>query len=336
MQLTPQQNGWLKMAEIKANLFKELESHELMVQNLLATPGSLESLQAAIKRAKDTISEAKERRLSFTRMLDEKLYEPAMAYEKRMNQLLDEASKKELDLRIEAKNQSIISQNILNEKAAFKVHVTNEWYRIAEEYRENLRKGIDAFYRESLQNKTPYSDKLVCECQMFISAFLPSQIAKFQPQYLTPTEMEVIFYGIQKYDYEIDLEKALDHVPARFQNYENDLANSEAAIQAIIDAANRRESEVIKAIAIETATNTLIAQAETVTIETPKVKTEMKVVIVESEAWAKAVIMNFIKIWPADKLRVKSWSKLTLSQMAEALAKSGAELTNLELTEVCK
>jgi len=313
MQLTPQQNGWLKLAEIKANLFKELESHELMVQNLLATPGSLESLQAAIKRAKDTISEAKERRLSFTRMLDEKL-----------------------DLRIEAKNQSIISQNILNEKASFKVHVTNEWYRIAEEYRENLRKGIDAFYRESLQNKTPYSDKLICECQAFISAFLPGQMVKFQPQYLTSTEMEIIYYGIDKYNHEADLKKALDQLPARFQNYENDLANSEAAIQAIIAAANRREAEVIKAIAIETATNTLIAQAETVTIDTPKVKTEMKVVIVESEAWAKAVMMNFIKIWPADKLRVKSWSKLTLAQMAEALAKSGAELTNLELTEVCK
>jgi hypothetical protein len=238
-----------------------------------------------------------------------------------MVQLLDEASKKELDLRIEAKNQSIISQNILNEKTEFKVHVTNEWYRIAGEYRENLRKGIDAFYRESLQNKTPYSDKLICDCQVFISAFLPVQMVKFQPQYLTTTEMEIIYYGIEKYNHESDLQKALDQVPARFQNYENDLANSEDAIQAIIDAANRREAEVIKAITIETATNTLIAQAETVTIETPKVKTEMKVVVVESEAWAKAVIMNFIKIWPSDKLRVKSWSKLTLGQMAEALAK---------------
>lgn len=334
--LTPQQNGWLKLADIKANLFNELQSHELMVQNLLSTPSSLESLQAAIKRAKEVISEAKERRLTFTRMIDEKLYDPAIAYEKRMSELLESSVKKELELRIEAKKKAEHDQAILDEKALLKVHIINEWCRISEEYRENLRKGIDAFYRESLQNKTPFSDKLICECQAFISAFLPEQMDKFQAQYLTPTEMEIIFYGIEKYNHQADLQKALEQVPIRFQNYENDLANADAAIQAIIDAANRREAEVIKSIAIETATNTLIAQAETVTLETPKVKTEMKVVIVESEAWAKAVIMNFIKLWPADKLRVKSWSKLTLAQMAEALAKSGEPLTNLELTEVCK
>ena len=41
-------------------------------------------------------------------------------------------------------------------------------------------------------------------------------------------------------------------------------------------------------------------------------------------------------VFPVDKLRVKSWSKLTLAQMAEALGKSGAELTNLQMEEVCK
>jgi outer membrane protein OmpA-like peptidoglycan-associated protein len=134
----------------------------------------------------------------------------------------------------------------------------------------------------------------------------------------------------------MDLMRYQSEAEKKWISYEMDLVNAEVAIKALEKQAAEREAEIAQEIAIETATNTLIAQAETITLETPKIKREVKIIVVESEAWAKAVIVNFIRVFPVDKLRVKSWSKLTLAQMAEALAKSGAELHNLQTEEICK
>ena len=93
---------------------------------------------------------------------------------------------------------------------------------------------------------------------------------------------------------------------------------------------------------MESATNVLIAQAEVVQIETPKVKRELKVVIVESEIWAISVCNNFTRLLPhlSKYLRVKSWGNLTLAQMADAMGKymseTGDKIGNLQTEEVCK
>jgi len=86
----------------------------------------------------------------------------------------------------------------------------------------------------------------------------------------------------------------------------------------------------------------LIAQAETLIVDTPKVKREIKIVVIESEAWAMAVMTNFIKNWQhVNKyVKVKSWAKLSIGQMADALAKhiseTGETFSNLQTEEVCK
>lgn len=333
MQLTQQQNGWLRLADMKSSLFEELQKAELQIQGILAEINS-----DNLKSAKSVMAEAKEKRMSFTRLIDEKLINPAMDYEKRMNQVISAAAVVELEMRKKAEQEALQAQEILNEEAALRTHIINEWFRIAAENRLNYEKAIEASYRNCLSCRVPVEKvpAMITDMQCILEQFEIPQMQKFNRLLVSEVRAMEIYNSIEKYDPVFDLMKAKKNAAERWVNYEMDLANADAAIKALEKAANERETAIAEEIAIETATNVLIAQAETVMIETPKIKREMKVIVVESEAWAKAVLVNFIKVFPVDKLRVKSWSKLTLAQMAEALGKSGAELTNLQMEEVCK
>ena len=333
MQLTTQQQGWVKLADMKSSLFEELQKAELQIQGILAEINS-----DNLKSAKSVMAEAKEKRMSFTRLIDDKLINPAMEYEKRMNQVISAAAVVELEMRKKAEQEALEAQEILNEEAALRTHIINEWFRIAAENRLNYEKAIEASYRNCLACRVPVEKipAMIADMQHILEQFELPQMTKFNRVLVSEVRAMEIYNSIDKYDPVFDLMKAKKNAAERWVNYEMDLANADAAIKALENAANEREAAIAEEIAIETATNVLIAQAETVTIETPKIKREMKVVIVESEAWAKAVLVNFIKVFPVDKLRVKSWSKLTLAQMAEALGKSGAELHNLQMEEVCK
>lgn len=333
MQLTTQQQGWIRLADMKSSLFEELQKAELQVQGILSEINS-----DNLKSAKSVMADAKEKRMSFTRLIDEKLLNPAMDYEKRMNHVISAAAVVELEMRKKAEQEALQAQEILNEEAALRTHIINEWFRIAAENRLNYEKAIEASYRNCLACRVPAKKipAMIYDMQNILEQFEIPQMVKFNRVHVSDARAVEIYNSIDKYDPVFNLMDAKKKAAERWNNYEMDLANAEAAIKALEKAASEREAAIAEEIAIETATNVLIAQAETVTIETPKIKREMKVIVVESEAWAKAVLVNFIKVFPVDKLRVKSWSKLTLAQMAEALGKSGAELHNLQFEEVCK
>lgn len=333
MQLTTQQQGWIRLADMKTSLFEELQKAELQIQGILSEINS-----DNLKSAKSVMADAKEKRMSFTRLIDEKLLNPAMEYEKRMANVISAAAVVELEMRKKAEQEALQAQEILNEEAALRTHIINEWFRIAAENRLNYEKAIEASYRNCLACRVPVEKipAMVTDMEWILEQFEQPLMAKFNRVHVSDARAVEIYNSIDKYDPVLNLMDAKKKAAERWNNYEIDLANAEAAIKALEKAASEREAAIAEEIAIETATNVLIAQAETVTIETPKIKREMKVVIVESEAWAKAVLVNFIKVFPVDKLRVKSWSKLTLAQMAEALGKSGAELHNLQMEEVCK
>jgi hypothetical protein len=333
MELTTQQNGWLRMADMKNSLFDELQRAELQVQS------SLEEVTTEnLKSAKSIMTGAKEKRMAFTGMITDKLINPAMEYEKRMQNVINAAAVVELEMRKKQEEETLKAQAIINEESALRAHITNEYFQIAAENRLNYEKAIDASYRNCLRDRIAV-DKIpamVADMKHILSLFELPEMAKFQRTHVSDERAMEIYQSIEKYDPKLDLMRYQSEAEKKWINYEMDLANAEAAIKALEKQAAEREAEIAQEIAIETATNTLIAQAETITLETPRIKREVKIIVVESEAWAKAVIVNFIRIFPIEKLRVKSWSKLTLAQMAEALAKSGAELHNLQMEEVCK
>jgi len=147
-QLTTIQQGWLKLAEIRIDLFDRLRLDELACQAELKQFQELplDKMQSALKSAKFNLSEAKRKRLDFTRMIDDKLSTPSMEFEKRMAAMIDEASKFELAARLDMESKAIEAQLLQNEIAQFKAHIVNEWTRIAHEYRSNLQKMIDSSY----------------------------------------------------------------------------------------------------------------------------------------------------------------------------------------------
>lgn len=332
-QLTVQQQGWIRLADMKATLFEELQKAELEIQGILA-----EINAETLKTAKNKMASAKEKRMSFTRLIDEKLLNPAMEYEKRMANVINAAAVIELDQRKKAEAEAFEAQAIINEEAEFKAHLINEYHRIGAENRLNYEKAVNAWYRTGLEK----GDLDLSDIFRILEAIEEPQMNKFSRNYISDERAMEIFTTISKYDSDEDLEFAKGNAKLKYHNFSNDIANAEATIKALEQAAKQREAEITQEIAITTATNTLIVQAETVVIETPKIKRELKIVVVESETWAISVTNNFIRLLPhlAKYIRVKSWSKLTIGQMADALAKymteTGTTIGNLKTEEVCK
>ena len=345
-QLTTIQQGWLKLAEIRIDLFDRLRLDELACQAELKDFQDLplEKMQANLRNVKHFLSEAKRKRLDFTRMIDDKLLTPSMEFEKRMAAMIDEATKLELAARLDIESKAIEAQLLQNEIAQFKTHIVNEWTRIAHEYRSNLQKMIDSSYINCIKAKNPVSQvpAMVADLKDILSRFALSNFQKFNGICLLQDQQCIeIFHSIDKYVHDGDLAYYQTLAEERFKMYAHDFANAES-LAKLEQEQQLRVAAAEQELAADIATNTLIAQAETLIVDTPKVKREIKIIVVESEAWAMAVITNFIKNWQyVNKyVKVKSWAKLSIGQMAEALAKhiseTGETFANLQTEEVCK
>ena len=344
-QLTTIQQGWLKLAEIRIDLFDRLRLDELACQAELNRIQDLplERMQANLRNAKFNLSEAKRKRLEFTRMIDDKLTGPSMEFEKRMAAMIDEASKFELAARLDMESKAIESQLLQNEIAQFKAHIINEWTRIAHEYRSNLQKIIDSSYINCIKAKNPVEQvpAMVSDLQSIMSRFALGTFQKFDTRLIESEQALEIFHSIDKYNPDNDLAYYQTLAEERFAMYAHDLANSES-LAKLEQEQQIRVAQAEQELKADIATNTLIAQAETLIVETPKVKREIKIVVIESEAWAMAIMTNFIKNWQhVNKyVKVKSWAKLSIGQMADALAKhiseTGETFANLQTEEVCK
>jgi hypothetical protein len=344
-QLTTIQQGWLKLAEIRIDLFDRLRLDELACQVELKDFQDLplEKMQANLRNVKHFLSEAKRKRLDFTRMIDDKLSTPSMEFEKRMAAMIDEATKLELAARLDNESKAKESQLLQNEIAQFKTHIVNEWTRIAHEYRSNLQKMIDSSYINCIKAKNPVSQvpAMVSDLKDIMSRFALGNFQKFDTRLISNEQALEIFHSIDKYVHDRDLAYYQTLAAERFQMYAHDLANEES-LEKLLQEQQIRVIAAEQELAADIATNTLIAQAETLIVDTPKVKREIKIVVIESEAWAMAVMTNFIKNWQyVNKyVKVKSWAKLSIGQMAEALAKhiseTGETFSNLQTEEVCK
>jgi len=299
-QLTIIQQGWLKLAEIRIDLFDRLRLDELAcqaeLQNIDNVP--LDKMQANLRNAKFNLSEAKRKRLEFTRMIDDKLTQPSMEFEKRMAAMIDEANKFELAARLDIESKAKESQLHANEVALYKAHIINEWTRIAHEYRSNLQKMIDSSYINCINVKVSVDqlDAMILDLQSIMSKFDLSSFVKFQRMFITDQEALDIFHSIDKYEPSNDLAYYQSLVNDRFAMYAHDLANEES-LTKLLQEQQLRVAQAEQELKADIATNTLIAQAETLIVETPKVKREIKIVVIESEAWAMAVMTNFIKNW---------------------------------------
>jgi hypothetical protein len=345
-QLTPIQSGWIKMADIKTALFDELQRAELIIQGRLkdAETMDLGSLQMNIKSVKNLMSESKAKRLEFTRMIDDKLITPATAFEKRMAEQIEQAAAIELEMRKQAAENAGKQQAIANESAALKAHIVNEWFRIAAQYRHELERVTLESYSNCLKNRVPVDQLSIMTADMerILNAWNLPEFQKFERKLVSDGLAKEIYDSIEKYNPADDLQTAIKNISVIWSTYANDLANADVAIESIEKHKQIAEMAFEMDLEFETATNALIAEAEMPIVETPKVKKEIKIKVDESEQWAKTIVSNFIRLWPYvnQYVRVKSWTKLTIGQMADALAKhineTGNVIPGIETIEVCK
>lgn len=346
MNLTPIQSGWVKLADIKTALFDELQRAELAVQDYIngIEGNTLDVVQHNLKSAKQVMADAKSKRLEFTRMIDEKLITPTMEFEKRMAANIESGSAVELQMRKEAAEDAEKRQAYANEAAALKAHIVNEWFRIAARYRFELERITLESYQNCLKAKHPVESipAMVQDMKRIIDEWKLPDFEKFERKLIPDGHAKEIFDSIEKYNPANDLQTAKNNVSAVWSTYANDLANADAAIESIDQHKKLAEMALHVEIDLETSTNALIAEAETLIVETPKVKKEMKIVAEETEQWAKTIVSNFVRLWPyCNKfVLVKSWQKLTIGQMADALAKhineTGNNIPGVEMVEVCK
>lgn len=337
--------AWLALAKEKNEVTAEISRRELACQQLLLPePATYQEIDTMLASYRKALSDLSDYRKEFTNKITGALIAPQMEPEKRLNEKTNpryiELSNRSLTLRKDEADRAAKVNALNKERADFKTFIQNEHFRIAAEYRAELRKSITAMYAAWLNDNVqePAVDTLA---DLLAKLEVP-KIGKFTPALLKREEMIEIFNAIPKPDYAGILAEAQGSVQEVFANYTADLKNKEAAIahqqqqQALAVQAEQEQ------LAQQQAVTTLIATAETVTIETPKIKKTVEIILVESEGWAKAVMAAFIVNLPnlSKYIRVKSWAKLSIGQMADALSKyateTGEVFAGLEMKEVEK
>lgn len=342
-----QANAWVAMARTKNELAARLENAELMAQSILLPAQSTEDynkIDLALADYRKHHTQMVELRKQFTSQIELGVIQPLMSFEKKVdpktNELYKSLEAKSLAIKKteEAKAAAFNRKN--QERSAFITHIKNEWLRIQSQYSTMLRSAITSFYAESLKAKVeaPPIKKL----EELLTNIPVATMSKFIASQHTNEELMVIYNEQKAPDFQAILADAIQSIDGVFQMYEQDLANAEqAAAHALQQDALRKQEE--ERIANEQAAmNTLLTTAEVVTVETPKIKRSVKIVVHESSQWAKAVMTNFMlhEQHLAKYIRVKSWSKLSIGQMAEYLSKyasdTGEVFNGVEFEEVEK
>jgi hypothetical protein len=346
MELTPQQHGWVKLAGIKETLVNNLNNAELSIQGILADLQSKDhaNIEHAINEAKSVFKQAKGSRLEFTRLIDDKLINPIMDYEKRMQKNIDAGVVIELEARKAEALRIQAEQIYLNEVAAFKTHIKNELARIKNKYIDDLRKGINVMYREYLLQKEPIENiaQMKLHAENFIKSFKLDDFQKFPLHAVTNEQAFEIWEEMGTYNPEQDLSNALDSIDDVFKTYQLDLQNAEMAILANQQKQNEIDKSRLEQQTFEKLSNELIDDANSVKLEMPKFKNEIRIVFENSETWALNIITHFMKNYQfiSKHIKVKTWDKLTLGQMSTALAKhiqeTGEQIPSFQIEEICK
>ena len=153
---------------------------------------------------------------------------------------------------------------------------------------------------------------------------------------LTAEEAKAVFKTIAPYNGEEDLTKAASDLEDIFSMYAHDRKNADAAIKQAEADQEKQAAAIQKDLAVETSITKLTEETATAYVNpAPGAKLKKKMVVVEenTEEWAVAVIAEFVKNWQSVRkhVRVGTWAKLSIGQMATALGKHATESSNHKL-----
>lgn len=342
-QLSPTQKGWLVIGERTGNTFKSLQAQELEIQSIVSgyETSDLDAVQSKLKKAKAKAAEAKDERLSFTRMIEERLTGPSMMFEKRNDELLGKVSARELQLRKEQAAKDAEANAKEAEKAALKAFMINEWNRISTSYKINLNQVITQAYTTALEDKIATQDlpEYLAGVKKLLSEIPQGAKGKFDLKLLSKEEAMEVYKTVSVPDMSAILSAAQSYMENNvFAMYEQDLQNTEKAAEAHKKLMDEQAAKDKEKMEMEAASITLMSQAEPLVMNSgAKVKKIMKVKREESERFALTVIRTAIANWPdfKDKMAVKSWLKL-VDPFVKALDKMDTQFDGLQYEEIEK
>lgn len=349
-QLTAQQQAWAQLPLQKNAVANELQNMELSAQRFLQlaeTPNSpYELIDTNLNSYKKLYAEMVDKRKPFTSMITERIINPLMEFEKRVdpakNATYLSLAARSLQLRKQKETEVANANAKEQEKVAFQTHVVNEYHRVVEQYRNIVRDFVLKNYTANLLSKISDVTGIVQDLKKQISQIKPPPFVRYMPKFITEAEMNEIYSAVPPPKWNDYYNELMGEVDTTFSNYESDLANASEAILAqeqqvalknVEDSAKTKE-----AIAIDTLT----IRSEAVIIDAPVIKKSVKVVELNTEEWSMAIIVAYVKNRTdlIKYFRVKTWSKLSLGQIADALGKlateTGLQFDNLQLEEICK
>ena len=353
--------GWMKLKDKKDDLLKILQVDELAAQQALKNihptgqPLTITEREEAVKSYRAIWSSMVEKRRQFTGYIELQLFTQVMEPEKRLDPKSSAAftsyAQVTLNMKLDEEKKATAQQAIQQELAQFEAFLKNEYSRVVSEYRIQMYNEIDKMYRICLQadvslpaEKTPYPNTRQLK-EMLVQIPLGG-INRFNRQFASPDQLNQIWSRTPQPNFSILQEEMLKEVDSKFALYANDLAVMRSGGSPSFQEETAQQIQQIQQEASqEMAANTLIAHAESVPVIIPEgkpVKRSLEPVIVETEAYATAVIMNWIKYPDSHSYaRNRKWSTLDIAQMATALAKYTGEkaiagMQGMEFKEVIK
>jgi hypothetical protein len=341
------QLSWLQLSDLKLNIEKQIEGKILEIQQALNGWETMDllALQAATEKANKIVKSIPDLRKSFTGYLD-RISDQMMSIQKRAEgmEILSQAVAKELELRL-AKEQTdgAVSEKV-SEAARFKAHVQNEYVRISSEYEIALSNYINTSYLTALdQNFTDEGlfDHIRKETE-WLKNIQRSAPVKFQYTLNTAAELNELHASIPAPNYDDILVGAIGKLVEKFKMYHQDVQNKELAKAQSKKELEQTQDAILNQASKTQAVNTLVSKGASTLVDTlpgaKKVKRKQVIVVQDTSADTIKIISEFLARWDdvAPNLKVKSWSNLSVKQMAAALQELPDQIAGLVYQEVVK
>jgi hypothetical protein len=331
-QLTEQQQSWLVLADQTANIKQTLQGKELALQGLCAKPANTyEEVDGILvtydKEHKVLVAE----RLNFTNFIKDNLVEPLMAFEKRAKEYEPyvKLKAKHLQLRLEAEAKAAQEKAIETEKQSYLTALKNAAIQSETAYRMEMDRVVNVWFNKLLAHGSALPNDQTIEDNLKVIKF-PTFQNSYARKHLTVEQCFELNKQVPEVNFQAIQTELIERAKQKFANeYHSAIYNREAAIAQNLKDQEQKAAAMKREAEEKSAMNTIIgtATAHTATIEAPKIKRTLVPIIEDTEQWTVNVMMQFIRLreHTFNYVRVKSYPYLTVTQMANALAKHHSE-----------
>lgn len=335
-----QQKAWLTFATRKNELTATLQKYELELQGILNNiPADILGHEKALEQYRKVFNEMKTMRMTFTGMIEQKLLQPLMEPEKRVDYQTSSAYIKAnvalLDKKREEKNKAAKQNDHAIEAAAYTTHIKNQYELQRSTYIQTAWREIRVAYEQALQQDGDIQT-LVDTLKTVIAELKFIEPVKYDRKLVTNEEAMKIYAGIEKPKITALREQMLNEADKVFANYKSDKAaqTGKEVVQHIASV----EKEVVEEAQTNISINNLVERgaiaAPVIPITGKAIKEISKVDFNGSQEMAVQIIAAFLR-HPAcfQFLKVKSWEKVVAPMITalEGLANSPAAIKDKEL-----